>query len=69
MINEIHKDRDENSGQLYSLSEIAWQSFLYEVEQDSVLSPTLRCIVISHVINDKPKIQSYGCLVHESVAA
>ena len=56
VVDEIHKGRDKNRPrQRFNPSEIAWQSFLLEAEQDGVLHSRLRCIVISHVINDNTR--------------
>lgn len=56
IVNEIHKDRDENRpGQRFNPSEIAWQSFLLGVEQDGVQASRLRCIIMSHIVNDNTK--------------
>ena len=56
VVNEIHNDRDKNRpGQRFNASEMAWQSFLLGVEQDGVQPSRLRCIVISHIINENTK--------------
>ena len=56
VVNEIYKNRDKNRpGQRFNPSEMAWQSFLLGVEQDGVQPSRLRCIVISHIVNDNTK--------------
>ena len=56
VVNEIYKSRDENRpGQRFNPLEMAGQSFLLGVEQDNVQPSRLRCIVISHIINDNTK--------------
>ena len=56
LVNEIHKDCDKSRpGQRFNPSEMAWQSSLLGIEQDGVQLSTLRCIVVSHIVNDNTK--------------
>ncbi|KAL8819999.1 MAG: hypothetical protein Q9191_007610, partial [Dirinaria sp. TL-2023a] len=56
LVNEIDKSRDTNAeGDKIQPSEISWQSFVFGADKDNVGPSRLRCIVISHIMNEHTK--------------